>query len=80
MVRLTDRPDRTLDLYLGRKTTIQQYNNHAIFVGSCTPMTIPMCQSLDYNTTQMPNIFGQNSVEEAGLEAHQFYPLIQVNG
>ena len=24
MVRLTDRPDRTLDVYCGRKTTIQQ--------------------------------------------------------
>ena len=24
MVRLTDRPDMTLDVYLGRKTTIQQ--------------------------------------------------------
>ena len=27
MVRLTDRPDMTLDVYLGRKTTIQHYNN-----------------------------------------------------
>ena len=26
MVRLTDRPDMTLDVYRGRKTTIQQYN------------------------------------------------------
>ena len=24
MVRLTDRPDMTLDVYLGRKTTMQQ--------------------------------------------------------
>ena len=27
MVRLTDHPDMTLDVYRGRKTTIQQYNN-----------------------------------------------------
>ena len=26
MVRLTDRPDMTLDVYCGRKTTIQQLN------------------------------------------------------
>ena len=26
MVRLTDRPDMTLDVYHGCKTTIQQYN------------------------------------------------------
>ena len=27
VVRLTDRPDMTLDVYRGRKTTIQKYNN-----------------------------------------------------
>ena len=27
VVRLTDRPDMTLDVYRGRKTTIQQYNS-----------------------------------------------------
>ena len=27
VVRLTDRPDMTVDVYRGRKTTIQQYNN-----------------------------------------------------
>ena len=27
VVRLTDRPDMTLDVYRGRRTTIQQYNN-----------------------------------------------------
>ena len=27
VVRLTDRPDMTLDVYRGRKTTKQQYNN-----------------------------------------------------
>ena len=35
VVRLTDRPDMTLDVYRGRKTTIQQYNNnyHVLFGG-----------------------------------------------
>ena len=28
VVRLTDRPDMTLDVYRGRKTTIQQYNTN----------------------------------------------------
>ena len=28
VVRLTDRPDMTLDVYRGRKTTIQQFNNN----------------------------------------------------
>ena len=30
VVRLTDRPDMTLDVYRGRKTTIQQNNNKCI--------------------------------------------------
>ena len=28
MVRLTDRPDMTLDVYRGRKTTMQQQQQH----------------------------------------------------
>ena len=28
VIRLTDRPDMTLDVYRGRKTTEQQYNNY----------------------------------------------------
>ena len=31
VVRLTDRPDMTLDVYRGRKTTIQQQQQHKIF-------------------------------------------------
>ena len=34
MVRLTDRPDMTLDVYRGRKTTMQQQQNPANFYGS----------------------------------------------
>ena len=30
MVRLSDRPDMTLDVYLGRKTTTQHNNNNRI--------------------------------------------------
>ena len=32
VVRLTDRPDMTLDVYRGRKTTMQQCNNKAILI------------------------------------------------
>ena len=31
MVRLTDRPDMTLDVYRGRKTTIQQQQQSSVF-------------------------------------------------
>ena len=30
VVRLTDRPDMTLDVYRGRKTTIQQFKYHGL--------------------------------------------------
>ena len=33
MVRLTDRPDMTLDVYRGRKTTIQQHIKATVSVG-----------------------------------------------
>ena len=32
MVRLTDRPDMTLDVYRGRKTTMQQQQNLNIYM------------------------------------------------
>ena len=38
VVRLTDRPDMTLDVYRGRKITTQQLNViFAIFVCACVP-------------------------------------------
>ena len=35
MVRLTDRPDMTLDVYHGRKTTIQQHKFTTKFIFLC---------------------------------------------
>ena len=35
VVRFTDRPDMTLDVYRGRKTTNQQINNHAVPSVAC---------------------------------------------
>ena len=34
----------------------------------CQPITIPMCTDLQYNKTYMPNQFGHETQEEAGLE------------
>ena len=36
MVRLTDRPDMTLDVYRGRKTTMQQQQQQPLFIVSST--------------------------------------------
>ena len=44
MVRLTDRPDMTLDVYRGRKTTIQQLSTHVSYC--CRYSWSPTCYKL----------------------------------
>ncbi|KAK9880749.1 hypothetical protein WA026_013072 [Henosepilachna vigintioctopunctata] len=46
--------------------------------GKCEPITIPMCLGIGYNSTRMPNELNHESQEEAGLEVHQFWPLVQI--
>ncbi|XP_068612732.1 frizzled-7-A-like [Brachionichthys hirsutus] len=46
--------------------------------GFCQPISIPLCTDIAYNKTIMPNLLGHANQEEAGLEVHQFYPLVQV--
>ena len=41
-------------------------------------MAIPICQSLNYTNIRLPNRFGHHSIEDAGIEAQTFYPLIVV--
>nr|BAV17683.1 frizzled1 [Patiria pectinifera] len=50
----------------------------SISSGRCEPITIPLCQDVPYNETIMPNLLNHNRQEEAGLEVHQFYPLVKV--
>uniref|UniRef100_A0A8R1HNN8 Frizzled-4 n=1 Tax=Caenorhabditis japonica TaxID=281687 RepID=A0A8R1HNN8_CAEJA len=44
----------------------------------CEPITIPLCKGIGYNMTAFPNSYGHEKQEEAGLEVHQFYPLVEV--
>lgn len=44
----------------------------------CELITVPLCMNVGYNYTSMPNRFGQLKQEEAGLEVHQYYPLVEV--
>ncbi|XP_055869389.1 frizzled-5-like [Biomphalaria glabrata] len=44
----------------------------------CQEVTIPMCKSIGYNLTYMPNQFNHDTQEEAGLEVHQFWPLVEI--
>ena len=47
---------------------------------SCEPITVPMClEDIGYNQTIMPNSWGHTHQDDAGLEIHQFYPLVKVS-
>ncbi|KAK5969504.1 Frizzled class receptor 8a [Trichostrongylus colubriformis] len=43
----------------------------------CQPITIPLCKGIGYNMTSFPNSYGHEKQEEAGLEVHQFFPLVE---
>nr|XP_002734987.1 PREDICTED: uncharacterized protein LOC100369768 [Saccoglossus kowalevskii] len=47
-------------------------------VGTCSGINVPLCVDLKYNSTRFPNILDQQSQEAAGLQVHQFYPLVKV--
>lgn len=49
-----------------------------ITTGSCEQITIPLCTDVGYNQTFIPNLLGHRNQEDAGLEVHQFYPLVKV--
>ena len=44
----------------------------------CEEITIPMCKDIGYNYTSMPNKFNHEKQDEAGLEVHQFWPLVEM--
>ncbi|XP_067892182.1 frizzled-5-like [Heterodontus francisci] len=44
----------------------------------CQEITVPMCKGIGYNLTYMPNQFNHDSQDEAGLEVHQFWPLVEI--
>lgn len=44
----------------------------------CEEIKIPMCHGIGYNLTAMPNELNHDSQDEAGLEVHQFWPLVEI--
>uniref|UniRef100_A0AAV2K033 Uncharacterized protein n=1 Tax=Knipowitschia caucasica TaxID=637954 RepID=A0AAV2K033_KNICA len=44
----------------------------------CERITLPLCKTVGYNFTRMPNQLKHSTQEEAGLEAHQFWPLVSI--
>ena len=59
----------------------QYHGDNGIMIpehGFCQPISIPLCTDIAYNQTIMPNLVGHYNQEDAGLEVHQFYPLVKV--
>ncbi|XP_071794498.1 uncharacterized protein [Asterias amurensis] len=51
----------------------------AVVANQCEDITIPMCSSdIGYTKTSMPNYLNMTNQDDAGIEAHQFYPLVKV--
>ncbi|XP_045177821.2 frizzled-2-like [Mercenaria mercenaria] len=46
--------------------------------GKCEPIQIPLCKDIQYNETIMPNLLTHTKQEDAGMEVHQFFPLVKV--
>lgn len=46
--------------------------------GKCEQIKIPFCMGLQYNETIMPNLLGHTKQEDAGLDVHQYFPLLKV--
>lgn len=46
--------------------------------GRCEAITIPLCKDIQYNETIMPNLLNHQKQDDAGLEVHQFFPLVKV--
>ena len=47
--------------------------------GKCEQIQLPMCLNMPYNQTSMPNQFNHQSQQEAAMEAHQFWALVEIN-
>ncbi|MFH4977638.1 hypothetical protein AB6A40_004347 [Gnathostoma spinigerum] len=45
---------------------------------TCEPISLALCKGIGYNMTSYPNSYGHENQAEAGLEVHQFYPLVEV--
>ncbi|KAL4624651.1 frizzled-8 [Arapaima gigas] len=45
---------------------------------TCEEISVPLCRGIGYNYTHMPNRFNHDTQDEAGLEVHQFWPLVEI--
>ncbi|XP_063599093.1 uncharacterized protein LOC134775481 [Penaeus indicus] len=65
-------------LHAGANRGIQSRDTTEKLSYKCEQIDITLCQGLSYNLTILPNLFNHTTQEEAGLEVHQFFPLVKV--
>ncbi|XP_078383285.1 uncharacterized protein LOC144665877 [Oculina patagonica] len=44
--------------------------------GKCQVMSVPLCKNVPYNKTVFPNFFRHETQNEASLEVHRWWPLV----
>ncbi|XP_022110343.1 uncharacterized protein LOC110989936 [Acanthaster planci] len=67
------------ECYLGDASVNVTDDTHSVEdVPLCEDITLPLCRDIGYTKTSMPNILGHQTQDEAGLEVHQFFPLVKV--
>ena len=65
--------------YAARGSTYSSSDHNDMYShGRCELITIPLCKDIMYNMTIMPNLLNHQKQDDAGLEVHQFYPLVKV--
>jgi len=60
------------------RTSDGESSGYIAHQGKCEPITIPLCKDIRYNETIMPNLLNHQKQEDAGLEIHQYIPLVKV--
>jgi frizzled 5/8 len=60
---------------VGKKKSFN-YNEHP---ATCEEISVPMCRNMPYNFTLMPNQFNHETQQDAALEVHQFWALVEIN-
>ncbi|CAG5126002.1 unnamed protein product [Candidula unifasciata] len=63
---------------LASNAQFQKESEYMATHGKCEKITIPLCKDIQYNETIMPNLLNHMKQEDAGLEVHQFFPLVKV--
>ncbi|CAG9823567.1 unnamed protein product [Phaedon cochleariae] len=68
-----------LVLFLCSPSLQQESEDEIPHHGRCQRLNIPFCTGMPYNETILPNLLGHQTMEDAGMEIHQYFPLVKIN-